>query len=137
MTAVPAGHAALRVTPFGAFVSSIEAVVATFVTFEIEAEVALVAFLALDTVPSVLSLILLPVTDRFCSRFPESEFFLISEFPLTSGQKAGKTGLSIATAIPRRAASASSTTAVSAMATPVRCCARCSKSRTIAVRAAS
>jgi len=164
MTVVPLGHDA--VAAVGAPAPGIVAVAATYVTFAIGAALAVAAFVALvalGTVPSVLSLILPPVTDRFCNRLPDSEFFLISELPLTSllaatadpdmatmsatiattmapdglrrdrcvmgprvirqtdCQKAGKTGLSSATTIPRRAASAQSTKAVSAIATPVRC----------------
>ena len=54
-----------------------------------------------------------------------------------SSQRSGSTGLSIAAPMSRRPASASSISAVSAIATPVRCTLRDSKSLTIASSAAS
>jgi hypothetical protein len=126
-TTVPAGQDALTETPLGALVASIEAVVATFVTFEIAAEVAFVAFVALvafvavsaddacvalGTVPSEPSLILLPGTEPARSRFPESEFFLINESPLVK--------LVAATAVPD-AATTSAMTATTMAAEGLRC----------------
>jgi hypothetical protein len=110
VTMVPAGQVVIAVTAVVELDVSTGTVVDTYVTFEIDAELALVALVALvafvavsavdacfalGTVPSEPSLILLPCTDRLRSRFPDSELFLISESPLTS--------LVAATAVPEAA----------------------------------